>query len=867
MRFWVLILALLCGPLLAQSDPDLGAMNDAALNAFQQGDLTQARVLAERALTAAQNLDNPDPDAFVFAHNNVAYLLSTTGSDMARAARIWDQALAFLRARQRFGTAAGLTVLTEYSAHNLRVGNPTRAGELMSQASQAARATPFQGNVAQLALGFYLETAQYQNVVVALREVVLSNSALLNGSSNDLYSQFASHISTAEETGDWDTVFSLLEAKKILIQTYYPENLRQTATRELEFQRFNARHRAGQSELARQEMRLWLSSDTTTEDDRAFIDDMTRNAEKFADNIAINSLENLAVAQIAAQSVGAKPNEDNPRLGLALSNIALAESKFGRHDLAQATMQRAIPILERSETGRTHLSSVYAQLAWITNLAGDPDRAIALYDLSDAAAEASPGVDPTAVVDAVWLLADQTVFLTENGFLDAATARLARAQAQIATQAAQSSDPWMLALTSSRLKRVGFWLDLEKGQATQAIAPWLAVVDDLRKAAPENSVDFSAALIDIAQIVGFSGDMQSAKTLAREAVALNDAVLPDEANDSKVARTFLAQVLMQTGDRADAQRQYRRLTQAHKSPAYRENLPEVSWDFELFAWLLIDTPTPPPPAHVDEAFQALQWTQVTRSAEALQFLETRLSVDDPGRGGLLRERQDIQEQHSALSARLAASVANTARDPAVIERLSGELAKIDRDMSGIDGSLAAMGVGNLGLGAITPMSVADVQATLADDEMVVTFVLASLQPAAIPGLESSANHIVAITADRVHIARMGEPSRRTLRARIQAFRCDVAISDPGCSGGGAQGLRGAMQAGGPKAADPRAHFDFDAAHSLYRDLFGGLDGIIENYPNLIIAPPSDMLRLPFAALVTTPGTPKRLRRANWMIRS
>ncbi|MFK7754144.1 MAG: CHAT domain-containing protein, partial [Sedimentitalea sp.] len=105
------------------------------------------------------------------------------------------------------------------------------------------------------------------------------------------------------------------------------------------------------------------------------------------------------------------------------------------------------------------------------------------------------------------------------------------------------------------------------------------------------------------------------------------------------------------------------------------------------------------------------------------------------------------------------------------------------------------------------------------------------------------------------------------RARIQAFRCDVAISDPGCSGGGAQGLRGAMQAGGPKAADPRGHFDFDAAHSLYRDLFGGLDGIVENYPNLIIAPPSDMLRLPFAALVTTPGTPKRLRRANWMIRS
>ncbi|MFT7596010.1 MAG: hypothetical protein ACI8R4_003344 [Paracoccaceae bacterium] len=165
---------------------------------------------------------------------------------------------------------------------------------------------------------------------------------------------------------------------------------------------------------------------------------------------------------------------------------------------------------------------------------------------------------------------------------------------------------------------------------------------------------------------------------------------------------------------------------------------------------------------------------------------------------------------------------------------------------------------------MTPISLSDVQSLLGPDEALVTFLLPGLDPAAVDGLNRSSNHVIAITADTVRVAQIAEVGRGNLRQRIKIFRCDVAISDPDCAGGG---TRGAMLDGEDDEDQLRSgYFGYGAAYDLYADLFGGVSGILQTHPHLIIVPPPDLLRLPFQALVTTPPDGASAGQANWMIR-
>ena len=69
-----------------------------------------------------------------------------------------------------------------------------------------------------------------------------------------------------------------------------------------------------------------------------------------------------------------------------------------------------------------------------------------------------------------------------------------------------------------------------------------------------------------------------------------------------------------------------------------------------------------------------------------------------------------------------------------------------------------------------------------------------------------------------------------------------------CSSDLAAALRGAMLL---DDEPDEAEFDFEGAHQLYRDLFGGVESALTETDHLIIVPPADLLRLPFHALVTS----------------
>jgi CHAT domain-containing protein len=196
--------------------------------------------------------------------------------------------------------------------------------------------------------------------------------------------------------------------------------------------------------------------------------------------------------------------------------------------------------------------------------------------------------------------------------------------------------------------------------------------------------------------------------------------------------------------------------------------------------------------------------------------------------------------------------------------MNARLAEIDADLGRIDADIAALGLEMTGLAAVRPLGIAGVQALLKPGEGLVTFALPGLRPDRVPGLGRSSNRAILVTRDRVAVGTVDEPGRRALDDRLRAFRCSVAISDAGCRRPLAAELRGAMIAGG--VGDARSYFDFEAAYRLYRDLFGGLSGALDGLDHLIVVPPADMLPLPFAALVTSPGEPQRLGAADWLVR-
>ena len=849
----------------AAAQTDLAALNQGALDRFVAGDTAGAAEIAEQALAAARARPDADPNARATAFNNLAFLLSTALDSPGRAEDLWRESLLYMGENGHTAHPANLTTMVQLGEHMARRGQADQARPLLERAMRLARETDLQGAVAAALTRFYLDTGAYPQAVVALTEVTLTQPELIEGVYGDLYTRLSQLIETAEGDGRWQDVVPLIEGKLLVLRRYYPLDNRDQAMRNLMFNRYFALVQIGDYDRARSQILVWKATGTLSQDEQDFVRNMRDIALPLAEGANINTLERLETVRMAVLFAQAVDDTADPRLALALRTIATAEGYFGQHDRVEDTLRQGMALLERSEQGHRHLHLLYDDLAWAAYLRGDPDRAETLFARSDAAQQAAQalGPDPEAPLDRAWRAGNRARFLLDTGRPEPARTWIARAQAVLDGPPGANEDAWHRALTRARLADLGIAIAFETGAGID-LAPLLAEIDALRRIAPEASPDYTMVLANAADSALASGDIATARALLTEAVAHNRTALPEIAPQALDTQVLLAQLELVSGNRAAARRIYRRVTEARKAPLYQTTLPQAASEFEQFAWLLIDRPDPSPRA-VAEAFEALQWTQITQSAEAMAVLETRLSVEDPSRGALLRQRQDLTEAYAGLSARLTDSFGSGTRHAATAQ-ITTDLDAIEAQLARVDTTLDALGLGTMGIGRVKPLPLAEVQALLRPGEMLITFLLPSLNPDYIPGLDGAANHVIGVTAQGVNIARMGEISRRVLNERIQAFRCDMAVSDPGCDTGGAQGLRGAMAAGGPKNPKGRDYFDLVRAHALYADLFGDLAGLLPDYPQLIIAPPPDLLRLPFQALITSKTLPDSLAEADWLIR-
>lgn len=254
------------------------------------------------------------------------------------------------------------------------------------------------------------------------------------------------------------------------------------------------------------------------------------------------------------------------------------------------------------------------------------------------------------------------------------------------------------------------------------------------------------------------------------------------------------------------------------------------------------------------AFHLAQRVIESRAAEALAQMSGREASGDGRLAGLIRERQDLAEfwrdRDSALSGLLALPPAE--RDGKAFDRLSRERDEADSRIRAIDEEVRTAFPDYAALHQPQPLDIAAVQATLADDEVLLFYADASKSPGT-----DAATYLWAV-------ASKGEP-RWVKLGRGPGDLAFAVDSMRGLMGVGSQ-TRGAAALTDRNRADSVDEI-LRIAHALHGQLLAPVADMIAG-KNLVIVPSRSLSALPFHLLVgeRPPQAGDRYREADWAVR-
>ncbi|MEQ9258132.1 MAG: CHAT domain-containing protein [Roseovarius sp.] len=850
----------------------LAALNRATLEALGQQDTALALARARAAVEKGRQLPAPEPTEFAFALNNLGYTLGLAGEAEA-AEKALGAALAHAEAEGLTATEPWFLALANRA--NLRAAGADGPGAEADalRLLEAARGTAWHGRALGNASAMAFQRGDYPRAVAYLEELIAVEPQLLANSFGAVFTAYAEAQGRAEEAGETDAALALLTGRLAIVRHYLPPADAREPAQLLLWQKFFQLHQSERYGEAADALRAWAAEGPLPEAEQAYLEEMatlTLTATQLSSYSERREVQ-LPYAELAAAFAELAGGPDDPRLGLALREVAAAEGNLGRHAEAAATLERAARILRRTPEGRQSLHLLLDDLAANAWLRGELALAETLFAQSSRAYEAAlaEGAPPLEPIDMAIQLTTRARLQVDLGAPEEALALTEEARRHFDEDAARGAQKWNSRAQAMRIHNARALAFSDLGQREAALSEIDAGLAVARTSLPTTHPDLALALVNAADLLMVNGAESRAMALLEEGIALYRTALPEGVPIVADAEATLAFAHLARGAQAPATDLLRRVTAARKLPAYKHALPEASAEFEALAWLLLDGPEPPGRATLDEALAALQWTQVTRSAEALAMMEARLALDDPLQGVWLRRRQDLREAHQRTFSQLLASYAEAEAEATPrITALEARQTALEAQLAETEAQLFSLGLETTGITGVEPLALAEMQALLGPGEVLVTFLLPGLRPDLVAGLDSSSNHAIAITADTVQVARIPETSRNALNLRIEAFRCSVAASDPGCGPGAAPALRGAFSLDAPETTPettPEGAFDFATAHALYTDLFGGIEPALEGATHLLIAPPADLLRLPFQALVTTPGA-QSLGEADWLIR-
>ncbi len=260
-----------------------------------------------------------------------------------------------------------------------------------------------------------------------------------------------------------------------------------------------------------------------------------------------------------------------------------------------------------------------------------------------------------------------------------------------------------------------------------------------------------------------------------------------------------------------------------------------------------------------EMFEMAQWARASDAGTSLAQMAARGASGEAALARLVRERQDLVGEWQALD---AARNAALAKAPAQRERAAeavnaARFAAVDARLSEIDKSLREKFPNYAALANPTPLSVADVQETLADDEALIFFFDTPEQE---PLPEET--FVWVITRSEARLAR-SDLGTSGLAREVAALRCGLDASQ--WQGEGATKCAELLQVGLDKAPRDGGPLPFDTtrAHTLFKQLFGQFENQIRG-KHLLVVPSGALTQLPFQVLVTAPASGSDYRATAWL---
>ncbi len=245
-------------------------------------------------------------------------------------------------------------------------------------------------------------------------------------------------------------------------------------------------------------------------------------------------------------------------------------------------------------------------------------------------------------------------------------------------------------------------------------------------------------------------------------------------------------------------------------------------------------------AFTAETFEVAQWAVRSQAAAALSQMAARFAKRGDGLAELVRQRQDLIAAYQAAELKLieaaSAPAGKEGGDPTI--NWAARRTQIDARLTAIDADLARQFPHYEDFANPKPLSVAEAQRLLRDDEVLVQFVFGTHN--------MSGGYVWAVTRTAVRWAPIAV-SEATLTASVQALRCgldDLSWED---DSGACQRLL-EQEAPLPGTALP---FDLALAHRLYVALFGPVHDLTAG-KHMLIIPFAALASLPFSVLVTTP---------------
>jgi CHAT domain-containing protein len=241
-----------------------------------------------------------------------------------------------------------------------------------------------------------------------------------------------------------------------------------------------------------------------------------------------------------------------------------------------------------------------------------------------------------------------------------------------------------------------------------------------------------------------------------------------------------------------------------------------------------------------EGFELAQWAMRNDAADALSAMALRFARGSQELAKLVREEQDLLGSSEGAYRSLDAAAGKA--DAKAAEAARSAIADIEAMLAEKRAALRQAFPDYVELSNPKPLPLSDVQALLGEREALLLFLDLPRY-----GRVPEETIVFALTKKQARWTSIGQGSS-ALRERVTALRCGLDSSNWRLGKETREVCKALLGIEGTEDQVPP--FDAAAAYALYRDLFSGIEDLIQN-KQLLIVPSGALTQLPFEVLLTS----------------